>query len=100
MCALIAPSQFGGRYGVSYLSEQKTRLCELVDGLQEELGKIESAEQIPELLKAWKVDCWRLFEEGMKQSFANGKLSVRTVGNNGGAEEKRKPFAWKRKEGS
>jgi hypothetical protein len=85
---------------VSYLSEQKTKLGELVDGLQEELGKIESAEQVPELLKAWKADCWRLFEEGMKQSYANGKLSVRTVGGNGDAGQKPRAFAWKRKEGS
>jgi hypothetical protein len=86
---------------MSYLAEQKASIAALVDALQEELSKVESAEEIPGVFEEFKKALWPTVESMLKQSFKNGQQMRLAKGDNGGEEPRPKSrfAAWRKPQG-
>jgi hypothetical protein len=77
---------------MSYLATVKDDLMRLVALLREELGKVESQDEVEGVFKEWSRELWELVEAELKTSFLNGKAA-----KGEGGEKPKKRFAnWRK----
>jgi hypothetical protein len=55
-----------------YLTQVKSDIAELIDGLQHEMENIDDHSEIPPMMAAWSKELWKLVEQGLKNSYRNG----------------------------
>ena len=75
---------------MSYLSDVKSQVEELVEGLKMELVGAESVE-FPDIMSDWQKELWPLIEKALKTSYRNGQKAG--IGGDKPAKKKR---AWQR----
>lgn len=81
---------------MSYLSDVKSKLFDLVEELRGELGTVESAEEIPEIFEQWKKNAlWPAVEGALKESYRNGERDA-VKPKPSGKPDARKTASWRK----